>query len=176
MRENMPRTKGTKQLNAEVSDTLLDQFKAFCESRGETLRASLEMAMRRHMANPPPPPPPPIPAPLPPIVPLPPVANAADRRWAFSDKRVYFDGNPTQIKTSRQKLLRVLVEADGPYSSKELSKLAFDGKTDEENTRYHIRELRKELQEALGIEGNPIPGDSEGYRLDLDAKPEAGKK
>jgi hypothetical protein len=66
----MPRTKGTKQLFVEVTDALLDAFKQFCESRGETVRKNLEMAMRRHMDNPPPltvPPPPPIAPPLPPM-------------------------------------------------------------------------------------------------------------
>jgi hypothetical protein len=72
----MPRTKGTKQLFVEVTDILLDEFKAFCESRGETLRVNLEMAIRRHMSNPPPPPPPPMPVALPPLIPLPPVASA----------------------------------------------------------------------------------------------------
>ncbi|VTU02458.1 unnamed protein product [Gemmataceae bacterium] len=67
----MARTKGAKQFAAEVNEALLDEFKAFCEGRGETLRYNLEAAMRRHMDNPPPPvspPPPPVYPPLPPVV------------------------------------------------------------------------------------------------------------
>jgi hypothetical protein len=46
-------TKGTKQIGAEVAADLLDAFKAFCEGRNETLRHHLELAMRRHLENPP---------------------------------------------------------------------------------------------------------------------------
>ncbi|MCE9564925.1 MAG: hypothetical protein K8U57_23065 [Planctomycetes bacterium] len=72
----MARTKGTRQLGVEVSESLLDEFKAFCEKRGEKVRHHLELAIRRHLDNPPlplvPPPPPVLPAPaltspLPPI-------------------------------------------------------------------------------------------------------------
>jgi hypothetical protein len=52
----MARTKGTKVVGAEVSAGLLDQFRLFCEQRGESLRRHLEWAMQRHMAAPPPPP------------------------------------------------------------------------------------------------------------------------
>ena len=66
----MPRTKGTKQLGLQVTASLLDEFKAFCEQRGETVRKHLELAMRRHLDNPPPPPvPEPAPPPLPPVTP-----------------------------------------------------------------------------------------------------------
>lgn len=62
-------TKGTKQIGAEVSEALIDEFKVFCLSRGETLRKHLEMAMRRHLDNPPPveeaPPLPPVTVPEP---------------------------------------------------------------------------------------------------------------
>ena len=51
----MARTKGTKQLGVEVSEALLDEFRAFCEERGEKVRHHLELAMRRHLDNPPPP-------------------------------------------------------------------------------------------------------------------------
>ncbi len=163
----MPRTKGTKQLFVEVTDTLLDEFKAFCKSRVETVRENLEMAMRRHMANPPPPPPPPIPVSPPPLVPLPPVAHASGGGWAFTDRRAYHNGKLIKVSDSRLQLLRVLVEADDHRSCEELTKLAFGSGTDTANTRYHIRELRQELKEAFGIEGNPIPGEGKGYRLFL---------
>ena len=65
----MARVKGTKQLGLALDAELLDAFKVFCETRKETMRAAIEMALRRHMANPPPPP---IPVALPPLVPLPP--------------------------------------------------------------------------------------------------------
>lgn len=59
-------TKGTKQIGAEVAESLLDEFKRFCESRNETVRYHLELAMRRHLDNPPPPPG--VAPPLPPVV------------------------------------------------------------------------------------------------------------
>jgi hypothetical protein len=61
---------GTAQVNAELPVELLDELKRFAASRGETVRAVILMALRRHMANPPPPP---VPTPLPPLIPLPPV-------------------------------------------------------------------------------------------------------
>ena len=65
----MPRTKGTKQLGAEITDALVDEVRAFASKRGETLRQVIEAALRRHMDNPPPvvPPPPPVYPPLPPV-------------------------------------------------------------------------------------------------------------
>ena len=63
----MARTKGTKQLNAEMSEALFDEFKAFCVNRGETTRHHLELALRRHMDNPPPPPVKVTAPPLPPV-------------------------------------------------------------------------------------------------------------
>lgn len=63
------RTKGTKQLNAEIDGDLLDTFRAYARGRGESLRAAIERAMRRDMGNPPPlvtdPPLPPLPPPAP---------------------------------------------------------------------------------------------------------------
>lgn len=63
----MARTKGTKQLNAEMSEALFDEFKEFCATRGQTVRYHLELALRRHMDNPPPPPQPVEAPPLPPV-------------------------------------------------------------------------------------------------------------
>lgn len=63
----MARTKGTKQLAVEVSEALFEEFKGFCSDRGETVRHHLELALRRHMDNPPPPPKPVEVPPLPPI-------------------------------------------------------------------------------------------------------------
>lgn len=65
-------TKGTRQLAAELLAEVVDDFKKFCRDRDETVRYHLELALRRHMANPPPPqepPPPPAITPLPPITP-----------------------------------------------------------------------------------------------------------
>ena len=70
----MARTKGTKQLNAEMSEALFDEFKRFCSDRGETVRRHLELALRRHMDNPPPPP---APVKLPPLPPV--TAPAAEK-------------------------------------------------------------------------------------------------
>ena len=59
-------TAGTKQLGAELDATLVDEFKAFVTARGDTVRKHLEMAIRRHLENPPSvivvPPLPPVPA------------------------------------------------------------------------------------------------------------------
>ena len=65
-------TKGTKQLAAELNASVVDEFKGFCKARGESLRYHMELALRRHMANPPPRQ---EPAPLPPAPPLPPVTS-----------------------------------------------------------------------------------------------------
>lgn len=59
-------TKGTKQIGAEVTEALVDELRAFCSKRGETVRHHLELAIRRHLDNPPPPPAYP---PLPPVPP-----------------------------------------------------------------------------------------------------------
>jgi hypothetical protein len=67
MAEN--RTKGTKQLGAELAAPLVDEFRDFVKGRGESIRDHMELALRRHMDNPPPPLKPSAP-PLPPI-PLP---------------------------------------------------------------------------------------------------------
>jgi hypothetical protein len=73
--ESMTRrsTRGTKQLAAELLAEVVDDFKKFCRDRDETVRYHLEMALRRHMANPPPPQ---VPI-LPPAPPLPPVTAPA---------------------------------------------------------------------------------------------------
>lgn len=69
-------TKGTHQIGAEVDETLLAQFKTFCAGRGETLRYHIEMAMRRHLANPPE-----VEKPtVPPVPPLPPITVPAPKR------------------------------------------------------------------------------------------------
>lgn len=62
-------TKGTKQVSAEIAEPLVDQWKAFLETRPESARWHYEMALRRHMGNPPPLPIPPPEPPLPPVVP-----------------------------------------------------------------------------------------------------------
>lgn len=64
----MALAKGTVQLGVGVDKELADTFRTFCERRGETFRHHLELAMRRHLDNPPP---------LPSLPPLPPVTAAA---------------------------------------------------------------------------------------------------
>jgi hypothetical protein len=54
-------TAGTKQLGAELDSALVDEFKAFCAGRGDTVRKHLELALRRHLQNPPPADVPPLP-------------------------------------------------------------------------------------------------------------------
>lgn len=65
-------TPGTKQLNLEVKEELLEEFRAFVEARHGTLRNHVERALRRHLDNPPPiVPDPPLPACEPDEVPAP---------------------------------------------------------------------------------------------------------
>jgi len=65
----MARARGTAQLNVGVSEAILEEVRQFVTDRGETLREVVEMALRRHMDNPPPkpvvPPLPPVPVPVP---------------------------------------------------------------------------------------------------------------
>jgi DNA-binding response OmpR family regulator len=88
--------------------------------------------------------------------------------WLAGEKGATFDGKPVRVAASRFRLLAVLVAAEEPLTAKELTERAFDRATDIANTRYHIRELRKELAEAFpSFEGNVIEGDDAGYRLVL---------
>lgn len=87
--------------------------------------------------------------------------------WVVTDRAATFDGTPVPVAPSRLRLLRVLVEAEGPLTAKELTGLAFDQHTDDANTRYHIRELKRELKAAFTFDGDVIQGDAEGYRLVL---------
>ncbi|MBA4067944.1 MAG: hypothetical protein C0501_30425 [Isosphaera sp.] len=63
----MALAKGTAQLGVGVDAGLLDELRAFARRRGETVREVVELAIRRHLLNPPPvpevPPLPPLPAP-----------------------------------------------------------------------------------------------------------------
>ncbi|HEV3440089.1 MAG TPA: hypothetical protein VG122_22165 [Gemmata sp.] len=72
--------KGTEQLGVGINSEIVKELRVFAESRGETIRAIVEMALRRHMANPPPLPEPLPPPPLPPLTPLPPVTTAESSR------------------------------------------------------------------------------------------------
>lgn len=80
----MPRkdVKNTKQFNYEITDALADEFRAFCKGRGQSVREQLEIALRRHLDNPPPPPQPVELPPLPPVTPPAPVATAKKPRKA----------------------------------------------------------------------------------------------
>lgn len=75
--------KGTAQVAAQLDQELLASVRAFAVDRGETLREVFEMALRRHIANPPPKPAPPPIIPLPPFPPVAggePVAKPAAKR------------------------------------------------------------------------------------------------
>lgn len=61
----MALAKGTEQLGVGIDKELAAAFRAFVKRRGETIREVVEMALRRHMANPPPVP---VVPPLPPVV------------------------------------------------------------------------------------------------------------
>lgn len=60
-------TPGTGQLNLEIELALLETLRAFVKARGEKIRHVVEMALRRHLENPPPPPKPVEVPPLPPV-------------------------------------------------------------------------------------------------------------
>lgn len=72
-------TKGTVQLGMELSEELVQAVRSFAKSRGETIRVVVELALRRHLANPPPPP---EPMPLPPLPPFPPPPGPEPKRKA----------------------------------------------------------------------------------------------
>ncbi|MCE9564905.1 MAG: helix-turn-helix domain-containing protein, partial [Planctomycetes bacterium] len=85
--------------------------------------------------------------------------------WSFTERTAKFDGKLVPVSPSRLKLLRVLVEAEGPLSGKMIAELAFGKHMGEDAARYHITSLRKELGEAFPeFEGEFIPGDG-GYRV-----------
>lgn len=62
--------KGTEQLGVGIDSAIMAELRKFVDHRGETIRAVVEMALRRHMANPPP---------LPEMVPLPPMVAEAPK-------------------------------------------------------------------------------------------------
>lgn len=76
-------TKGTKQLGAELSAELVDRFRSFAKGRGESIREHLEMALERHMANPPPP----LKPAAPPLPPVPPAGGGAHEGGSVAKKR-----------------------------------------------------------------------------------------
>ena len=87
--------------------------------------------------------------------------------WLVTEKGARFDDRAVAVGASRWRLLAVLIGADGKLSAKELARLAFDKDSDEENCRYHINALRKELKAAFpDFEGDILPGEG-GYRLVL---------
>jgi len=91
---------------------------------------------------------------------------AAAPGWAVGPKGALYDGARVAVAASRLRLLKVLVEADGPIPAKELARLAFDRETDETNVRYHVKELKKELAAHFpGFEGELVAATGEGYRL-----------
>jgi hypothetical protein len=65
----MAQAKGTEQLGVGIDLNIAAELREFVKKRGETIRAVVEAALRRHMDNPPPlvPPPPPVYPPLPPV-------------------------------------------------------------------------------------------------------------
>jgi hypothetical protein len=87
--------------------------------------------------------------------------------WDVSERSARYDGKHVAVAASRLKLLKVLVEAEGALSGKELARLAFAKGTTEDNVGYHVKSLRGELQAAFPTyEGDPIPSDG-GYLLSL---------
>lgn len=91
---------------------------------------------------------------------------AAAPGWAVGPKGALYDGARVAVAASRLRLLKVLVEADGPIPAKELARLAFDRETDEPNVRYHVKELKRELAAHFAdFEGDLVAATGEGYRL-----------
>lgn len=67
--------KGTEQLGVGIDRSLMAELRAFAEKRGEKIRAVVEMALRRHLDNPPP-----LPAAVPPLPPVTTPGPAAKRK------------------------------------------------------------------------------------------------
>jgi DNA-binding response OmpR family regulator len=86
--------------------------------------------------------------------------------WSFTERSALFDGKEAAVGPSRVRLLKVLAEAEGPMTAKELAKATYGANGDEESARFHVRELRKELKAHFDFEGDPVPNDG-GYRLAL---------
>jgi DNA-binding winged-HTH domains len=86
--------------------------------------------------------------------------------WDVTERRALFDGKPVKVAPSRLRLLKVLVEADAPLPARDLLGPAFDRHTSENNARFHVTELRKELRAAFpGFEGEVIDAAGDGYVL-----------
>lgn len=96
-----------------------------------------------------------------------PETNAITPGWDVTDRAALFDGVPIAVARSRLPLLRALVNSHEKLSAKELIGIAFDAHTTEGNVRFHVAELRDELQAAFPkFEGDPIPSGG-GYLLEL---------
>lgn len=91
--------------------------------------------------------------------------SAPPAGWDVSERAAKFDGKPVPVRGSRLRLLKALVEADAPLTAKELTSLAFDSQTDITTTRYHVRELRRELKAFFGGDDEVVTGGDEGYAL-----------
>lgn len=87
--------------------------------------------------------------------------------WHVTDRLAQYDGEAVPIAPSRLKLLRTLIEAEGSLKCKDLIRMCFDRVTDEDNVRYHVSRLRKELKEAFPEHPEPITSDQNGYYLAL---------
>jgi hypothetical protein len=86
--------------------------------------------------------------------------------WSFVGRIALFDGRAVPVSPSRVRLLRTLAEAAEPTTAKDLTERAFDAQTDVANTRFHLRELEKELKAHFDdFEGKVIRGDNDGYQL-----------
>jgi hypothetical protein len=72
-------TPGTGQLNLEIEQSLLEHLRTFVRDRGEKIRHVVELAIRRHLDNPPPPPRPAEIVPLPPYPPPRPPASTGPK-------------------------------------------------------------------------------------------------
>jgi hypothetical protein len=89
--------------------------------------------------------------------------------WLITPTSAFSDGRRVAVASSRLKLLKVLVEADGPLTGKQLLGLAFDAHASEENCRFHVGQLRKELKATFAgeFDGDILPNEGDGYRLGL---------
>jgi hypothetical protein len=88
--------------------------------------------------------------------------------WCVTEAGAFYDGAAVAVAPSRLKLLAALVRADGPVRGRELARLGFDAETDEDNVRYHVARLKKELAQAFPeFEGEIVSAGEGGYRLRL---------
>lgn len=164
--------KGTSQLATQLDSELLAAVRGFAQSRNETLREVLELALRRHLANPPPvilpPPIPPLPPLAPPVPPAPgvlPGDPVTFGSWTFRDGSAYHKDQRVPLLGPRLKLLQLLAGASGPVPLADVEDMLRGAYALAPRADQTIVGLAKQLRKHFGTE-QPIRGsDERGYEM-----------